>query len=103
MEIYMSLEEIKRKLVELKPFLKERYKVRSIGIFGSYVKGREKKDSDLDILVEFDKSADLGLLEFIRLENYLSDVLGIKVDLVEKRALKPRIRKHILKEVIYIK
>ncbi|MEM3382249.1 MAG: nucleotidyltransferase family protein [Candidatus Bathyarchaeia archaeon] len=95
-----NIEEIKKKLEELKPFLKEKFKLKSIGIFGSYIRGEEKKGSDLDILVEFEESAGLSLLEFIRLENYLSEELGVKVDLVEKSTLKPRIGKSILEEVI---
>ncbi|MEM1672250.1 MAG: nucleotidyltransferase family protein [Archaeoglobaceae archaeon] len=95
-----NVEEIKKRLEELKPFLKEKFKVKFIGIFGSYVRGEEKKGSDLDILVEFEDSADLSLLDFIRLENYLSEELGIKVDLVEKNTLKPRIGKRILEEVV---
>jgi predicted nucleotidyltransferase len=91
---------IAKKLESLKPILKEQFKVESIGIFGSYTKGTQRKDSDIDILVEFEKSADLSLLDFIKLENYLSEVLNLKVDLVEKTALKPRIGVHILKEVI---
>jgi predicted nucleotidyltransferase len=97
-----NIEEIKKKLEELKPLLRERFKVKSIGIFGSYVKGKEKKRSDLDILVEFRGSASLSLLEFVGLENYLSEILGVKVDLVEKSTLKPRIGKHILEEVVKI-
>jgi predicted nucleotidyltransferase len=93
------LEEIKKKLEEIKPLLKEKYGVKKIGIFGSYVRGEEKEESDLDVLVEFEESTSLSLLDFIRLENYLSDELGIKVDLVEKDSLKPRIRKHVLEEV----
>jgi len=97
-----KIEEIKKKLAELKPSLKEEFKVQSIGIFGSYLRGEEKKGSDLDVLVEFEESAGLSLLDFIGLENYLSDALGVKVDLVEKSALKPRIGKHILEEVVNI-
>jgi predicted nucleotidyltransferase len=95
-------EKIKRKLEELKPSLEEKFKVKSIGIFGSYIRGEEKKESDLDILVDFEESADLSLLDFIRLENHLSEELGVKVDLVEKRTLKPRIGKRILEEVVSI-
>jgi hypothetical protein len=86
--------------VELKPSIKERYKVKTIGIFGSYVKGEEKEESDLDILVEFEDP--VSLLRFVELENYLSDSLGVKVDLVMKDALKPRIGKRILEEVVNI-
>ena len=63
---------------------------------------KQKEGSDIDILVEFKPEAKLSLLEFVRLENYLSDLLGNKVDLVEKSVLKPRIGKHILKEVEYL-
>ena len=96
------IEEIKKKLAELKPLLKEEFKVQSIGVFGSYLRGEEKKRSDLDVLVEFEDSAGLSLLDFIGLENYLSEALGVKVDLVEKSTLKPRIGKHILEEVVNI-
>jgi len=97
-----KLERIKQKLVELKPFLQQKYKVKEIGIFGSYVKGKEKKTSDIDILVEFEEEAEIGLIEFVHLENYLTDLLGIKVDLVLKRALKPNIGSKIMQEVIYL-
>ncbi|RLE07850.1 nucleotidyltransferase [Candidatus Aerophobetes bacterium] len=97
-----SIEQIKKKLEELKPVLKKQFKVKSIGIFGSYVRGEEGKGSDLDILVDFEEKANLSLLDFIRLENYLSERLGVKVDLVEREALKPRIGKHILGELIEI-
>jgi len=76
--------------------------IKEIGIFGSYVRGEFKEESDLDILVEFATNAKISLLDFVKLENYLSDLLGVKVDLVEKSALKPRIGKHILKEVVYL-
>ena len=97
-----KLEEIKSKIKELEPLLKERFKVKGIGLFGSYIRGEQKRKSDLDILVEFEESADLSLLDFIGLENYLSEALGMKVDLVEKSTLKPRIGKHILEEVVGI-
>ena len=95
-----KIEEIKETLIKLKPLLKEKYKVKEIGIFGSYVKNKQKKGSDLDILVEFEESP--SLIEFIEMENFLSDKLKIKVDLVIKKALKPHIGEVILKEVIYL-
>lgn len=79
------------------PELREKYSVNYLGIFGSYVRGEQTKDSDLDVLVQFDKKP--GLLKYIELENYLSDLLGVKVDLVMKSALKPNIGKRILNEV----
>jgi len=62
----------------------------------------QKKNSDFDILVDFESNSRIGLLKFIELENYLSDIIGIKIDLVMKNALKPRIGQHILREVVNI-
>ncbi|MBU4481605.1 nucleotidyltransferase family protein [Patescibacteria group bacterium] len=97
-----KIEKIQRKIKELEPYLKEKFKLKKMGLFGSYTREEELKESDLDILVEFEESADLTLLDFVRLENYLSEELKVKVDLVEKSALKPRIGRHILEEVVNI-
>ena len=94
------LEEIQEILRQKKPILRERFKVKEIGIFGSFVRGEEKDTSDLDILVELERP--VGLIKFVGLQNYLSDELGEKVDLVTKSALKPRINKNILSEVVYV-
>ena len=94
------LNEIKEILKQNKKELKDKYKIKKIGVFGSYVRGEEKKRSDIDILVEF--SEPVGLFEFMDMEEYLEKLLGVKVDLVSKKALKPRIGQHILKEVVYI-
>ncbi len=94
------LEEIQEILRQKKPILREKFKVKEIGIFGSFVRGEEKDTSDLDILVELERP--VGLIKFVGLQNYLSDELGEKVDLVTKSALKPRIKKNILSEVVYI-
>jgi predicted nucleotidyltransferase len=96
-----TIEEIKRILKERKEELRDRFKVKEIGVFGSYVRGEQRrKGSDIDILVEFEEP--IGFLEFLGLEEYLSDLLGAKVDLVSRKALKPRIGGYILKEVVYI-
>lgn len=97
-----NLEQIKNALTNHKHYLQQKYKVKEIGIFGSYVRGEQKSKSDVDLLVEFDEPSNLTLLDFIGLENYLSEVLGVKVDLVEKHALKPRIGKHVLEEVVNV-
>jgi len=97
-----SLDEIKEILKKYEKELKEEYGIKEIGIFGSYLRGEAKEGSDLDILVEFKPEAKISLLDFVELENYLSDLLEVKVDLVEKSALKPRIGKRILSEVIYV-
>ena len=96
----MAIEEIKEALRKQKPTLRDRYNVESIGIFGSYVRGEQKKKSDLDVLVEFYRTIDL--FTFVELEDFLSEVLGVKVDLVMKSALKPRIKDRILKEAVYL-
>jgi len=71
-----------------------------LGVFGSYVRGEQRRGSDLDILVSFNDPP--SLLGFIRLERYLSELLNVKVDLVLEDALKPRIGKRILAEVIRV-
>ena len=93
-----ELARIKRLLRRHLPELRERYAIQSLGIFGSFVRGEQKKRSDLDLLVEVDASA-LTLLKFIELENTLSDLVKIKVDLVDKSGLKPAIGQRILAEV----
>jgi predicted nucleotidyltransferase len=95
-----TLEEIKQWLVQNKSLLKERYSVRELGVFGSYVRQEQTETSDVDVLVEFSEIP--SLLKFVNLENYLSDNLGVKVDLVHKSGLKPRIGDRILAEVIYL-
>jgi predicted nucleotidyltransferase len=94
----MQLFEIRSKLAEQRSRLAERYAVDFLGIFGSYVRGSQRPDSDLDLLVSFAKPIDL--FRFVALENELSELLGVSVDLVMKDALKPRIGKRILTEVI---
>ncbi|MCB1176207.1 MAG: nucleotidyltransferase domain-containing protein, partial [Leptospiraceae bacterium] len=68
----------------------------------SYVRQEQKKESDLDLLVEFSNEDGLGLLEFINLENFLSEELNIKVDLVMKDSLKETIKSYIMKEAVHI-
>ena len=96
------LDVIKKTLKRHKKELEGRYGVKQIGVFGSYVRGEQKGGSDLDILVEFEPDAEMDLIKFVELEEYLSELLGVKVDLVTKSALKPRIGKRILQEVVYL-
>ena len=95
-----TLEEIKEILIREKPFLKEKYKVKDVGIFGSYARGDQQDKSDLDILVEFESP--VGFFKFLEIEEYLEKIIGIKVELVTKKALKPRIGEYILREVVNI-
>lgn len=95
-----DVESIKRTLSANKAELREKFKVKTIGVFGSYVRGEQTKKSDVDILVEFEEP--IGLFEFMDLEEELSKLLGVKVDLVSKKALKPHIGERILQEVIIV-
>lgn len=82
------------------PELHERYSVRNLWVFGSFVRGEAKRRSDLDLLVEFEERNLLSLIGFIGLERQLSELLGVKVDLVEKSVLKPAIGRRILEEIV---
>jgi predicted nucleotidyltransferase len=97
-----QLEEIKQKLTQNSTHLKQQYHITQLGIFGSYIRGEATENSDLDILVEFEPKARFGLLTFCELENYLSELLSLKVDLVMKDGLKPHIGNNILQEVVYL-
>ena len=93
-----TLKDIRKVLTNNRSLLQERFKVKRIGIFGSYVRGEEKEDSDIDILVEL--SEPIGW-ELIDLKEYLEEILGTSVDLVTLKALKPQLSEIILKEVVY--
>jgi len=97
-----SIEEIKAILKEHKKDVVLKYRVIKIGIFGSFVRGEQRRQSDVDILVEFNQRNIPGLLKFIEMERYLEKVLRKKVDLVRKGGIRPELRKVILKEVVYI-
>ncbi len=95
-----SIDNILSQLKTDKKLLQKAFGVKSIGVFGSYVRNEQKKKSDLDILVEF--SITPGMFKFIELKDHLTKKLGVKVDLVMKSALKPYIGQQILKEVLYV-
>ena len=92
-------EEILRNLKMLKEEIKIKYRVKSIGIFGSYINNKQTDDSDIDFLVEFEENADL--FHYIGLSLFLEQRFNKKVDVVSKPALKEELRKNILQEVIY--
>ena len=91
-----DVEEIKRKVL---PILR-RYGIKKAGLFGSYARGDISAESDIDILVDF--SEPVTFFKFLELEEYLENILLLKVDLVSKKALKPYIGKYILQETSYI-
>lgn len=95
-----NLAEIQQILLEQKPFLAERYGVRILGVFGSYVRQEQRPNSDLDILIELDRPPKISLIGLVELEEYLSQILGVKVDLAIKENLKKHIGARILQEVV---
>ncbi len=95
-----SFSEIEKKLANELPVLQQRFHVKKIGIFGSYVRGTATDKSDLDVLVEFSKTPEM--IRFFHLEAYLKNLLGINIDLVTRKALKPKIGERILAEVLYV-
>jgi predicted nucleotidyltransferase len=95
-----GLEEITTILRQHLPQLREQYRLRSLGLFGSYVHAEQGKRSDLDVLVDFEEAP--TLLQLSALQRQLSNLVGVKVDLVLKRTLKPAIGEVILSEAVYI-
>jgi predicted nucleotidyltransferase len=95
-----DLENLKHSLAAELPLLRDRYGVASLSLFGSYVRGEQRPESDLDVLVTFHCTP--GLLGFIELENHLSDLLGKRVDLVLRDALKSDIGTRVLAEAVPI-
>ncbi len=95
-----SLQSIRCLIREHLPDLQKRYAVESLSVFGSVVHGKQRPDSDIDLLVTFHRVP--GLIRFVQLENELTDLLGCKVDLVLRDALKPVIGERILHEAVPI-
>jgi uncharacterized protein len=100
METNAKITDIMEILRRTLPLVAERYQVEFLGAFGSYAHSAQRPESDLDLLVSFRETP--SLLKFIELENFLSDLLGIRVDLVMREALKPRIGQRILEEVVAV-
>lgn len=95
-----TFKEIKETLQKHKEEFKKEYGLKEVGIFGSYVRGEQNEESDIDILIELEKP--IGFVKFMRLENAMSRLLGVRVEMVTKKALKPCIGKRILEEVEYV-
>ena len=95
-----TLAEIRQLLEAEKPRLAQEYGVRVLGVFGSYVRDEQRPDSDLDILIELERPPRITLIGLVELEYDLSDLLGVKVDLVISTNLRKRIGQRILREVV---
>lgn len=94
-----TLQNIKSKLIELKPRLVEKYPIGAIAIFGSYARNEATEKSDVDVMIELNGKIGIG---FLTLANEIEDYLGIKTDVVSSRAIKPRIMEYIKKDLIYV-
>jgi len=97
----MTLKEIKQTLKEKMPEIKEKYGVKNLYIFGSYVRGEQTPESDIDFLVEFEKGKKT-FDNYMDLKFYLEDLFGKKVDLIIKEAVKPKLKKYIYEEAISV-
>lgn len=96
----MATEDISTRLAQLKPKLEQEYPISELGIFGSYARGEQQPGSDLDILVAFDKP--VTLFDLVRLENELTEELGIEVDLVTKDSLKSRVESRVRDDLVMV-
>lgn len=95
-----TLDEIVITLEEQMPLLQEQFKVKKMGILGSLVRGEQKEAEDVDILVQF--SEPVGAIKYLNLEDYLSSLLEMEVNLVLKMGLSYRIAQQVLKEALFI-
>ena len=95
-----DLAKIRQILQTQKPYLYREYGVTEIGVFGSYARGEQKADSDLDILISLTDPPRISLLGLVNLQNHLSDLLGLEIDLAIKENLRKRIGRRILEEVV---
>lgn len=96
----ITKDEIMHLIHELNKEIKVKYKVKGIGLFGSFIRGEQMENSDIDLLVEFEEGADL--IDLIELEHFLTERFNRKVDVVPKRALRKELRDSILREVAKI-
>ncbi|NMF67464.1 nucleotidyltransferase family protein [Brasilonema octagenarum] len=104
-----TLEEIKQILRQNKQLLQEHYHITQLGIFGSYARGEQTQESDVDVLIDYDRAP--TLFKLVELRDYLSsaicaerssEAIGMKVDIVTQNGLKPRIWERVLSEVVYV-
>ncbi len=94
----MDVNQIRLLILERKDEIKEKFKAEVLGVFGSYARGEEKEESDIDVLVRFEEGA--TLLHLTGLGYYLEDLFGVPVDVVSERGLRPIMKDNVLKELV---
>ncbi len=97
-KIHIDVNQIRLLILERKDEIKEKFKAEVLGVFGSYARGEEKEESDIDVLVRFEDGA--TLLHLTGLGYYLEDLFGAPVDVVSERALHPMMKDDVLKELV---
>ena len=95
-----DLDRIRKILKENEDVIAREFKAEIVGIFGSYARGEQKKESDVDIVVRFREGA--SLFDLVGLADFLEEKLGIKVDVVSERAIRPELKDHILKDLVAV-
>jgi predicted nucleotidyltransferase len=96
----LSLDSIQQRLRQRQDLFRQQYRITEMGVFGSYARGEQTTASDVDVLVDYEQAPTLAQL--VELRDYLSDLMGKKVDVVTKRGLKPRLRERVLAEIVYL-
>lgn len=98
----LTKDEILNKLREIKPELYNKFYIKNLGLFGSYARGENSESSDIDILIEYDENTPFSLFTLIGAEDFLTKLFNIKVDLVNKKSIKPDLKDNILDEVVFV-
>ena len=98
--VVKDFDEIRKILRKNEDIIARDFKAEIVGIFGSYARGEQRKESDVDIVVRFKEGA--SLLDLVGLADFLEEKLGIKVDVVSERAIRPELKDHILKELVSV-
>lgn len=99
-KIHMDVNQIRLLILERRDEIKKKFKAEVLGVFGSYARGEEKEESDIDVLVRFEEGA--TLLHLTGLGYYLEDLFGVPVDVVSERALHPMMKDDVLKELVLV-
>lgn len=98
----LTKDDILNKLKEIKPVLHDKFYIKNLGLFGSYVRGENSESSDIDLLFEYEENSPFSLFTLIDLEDFLVNFFNIKIDLANKKTLKQDLKDNILNEVIFI-